>query len=127
MRKFDKLRYFVRDRLPDVPFVRKLISDKMEKAVLATLIPDEDVLYGEQSHQNKGIILSKYHSKLDGFLSKTEDELEEAVKTCVRYQSLSADELDAIRNDMRFCRIAYGFVVGIPGSGINISAAHFGA
>ncbi len=112
MRKYDKLRHFVRDRIPDIPFVRKLIADKMEKAVLATLIPEKDVIYGEQSPQNKGIILSKYQSRLGGFLSKTEDELEEAVKTCVRYQSLSADELDSIRTDMRFCRIAYGFLPG---------------
>lgn len=112
MRKYARLRYFVRNQLPDVPFVRKLISDKMEKAVLATLIPEEDVRYGEESLHNKETILSKYQGKLGAFLSKTEDELEEAVKTCVRYQSLSADELDAIRTDMRFCRIAYGFLPG---------------
>lgn len=112
MRKYDRLRHFVRDRIPDVPIVRKYISDKMEKAVLATLIPDADVVYGEQSLQNKAEILSKYQHKLGSHLARTESDLEESVKTCVRYQGMNESELDAIRLDMRFCRIAYGYLPG---------------
>ena len=112
MRKYDRLRHFVRDRIPDVPIVRKYISDKMEKAVLATLIPEADVVFGEQSIANKAEILSKYHEKLGKHLRKTEPELETAVQTCVRYQGMDESELDKIRTDMRFCRIAYGYLPG---------------
>jgi len=112
MRKYDRLRHFVRDRIPDVPVVRKYISDKMEKAVLATLIPEADVVYGEESFQNKKEVLAKYQSKLGKHLEKTEGDLEDAVKSCVRYQGMDEEELDKIRTDMRFCRIAYGYLPG---------------
>ena len=112
MRKYDRLRHFVRDRIPDVPIVRKHVSDKMEKMVLDTLIPDFEVRGGEQSLKNKEDILLKYQRKLGKHLEKTEDELEEAIRTCVRYQGMDEQELDKIRTDMRFCRIAYGFLPG---------------
>ncbi len=112
MRKYDRLRHFVRDRIPDVPAVRKLISDRMEKAVLATLIPEEDVVFGEQSIRNKEEILAKYQNKLGKHIAKTDKDLEEAVRTCVRYQGMAPEELDRIRTDMRFCRIAYGYLPG---------------
>lgn len=112
MRKYSRLRHFVRDKIPNIPVVRKHLSNKMEKAVLATIIPEEDIVFGEQSAQNKEAILSKYSSKLGKHLEKTEEELAEAVKTCVRYQDLGETELNVIRNDMRFCRIAYGFLPG---------------
>ena len=112
MRKYDRLRHFVRDRIPDVPIVRRYISGKMEKMVLATLIPESEVHFGEQDLRNKEEILSRYQGKLGRHLEKTEAELEEALRSCVRYQGMDALELDRIRKDMRFCRIAYGYLPG---------------
>lgn len=123
MRKYDRLRYFVRDRIPDVPFVRRHISDIMEKAVLDTLITDDDVKFGEQSMHNKEEILSKYHDRLGKHIAKTDKEVEESVKTCIRYQGMSNAELNTIKTDMRFCRIAYGF---LPGEYVAFSLEHKG-
>lgn len=123
MRKYSRLRYFVRDRIPDVPIVRKYLSDKMEKAVLATLIPEEDVAFGEQSPRNKEQILARYHARLGGHIAKTENELEEALQTCVRYHGLDEGEREIIRTDMRFSRIAYGF---LPGEYVAFGLEHKG-
>lgn len=110
MRKYDRIRKVVRDMLPDIPIVRKYLTTKLENSIKATLIPEEDVVWGELNGKKE--ILDKYIPTLGKHICKIEDQIEQALKSGVHYQELDEKELSEIRMDMCFCRIAYGFLPG---------------
>lgn len=112
MRKYARIRKFVRDLIPDIPVVRYYLSAKMEKRVRDTLISEADVIWGEQNSANKKEILAKYREKLGNHIGKIQKQIEEALATGIKYQGLSNDELENIKRDMQFCYIAYGFLPG---------------
>ena len=110
MRKYDRIRKVVRDMIPDIPFIRKYLTRKLENSIKATMIPEEDVVQGELG--SKQAILDKYNSALGKHVLKIEEQIEQALMTGVNYQGLEPADLEEIRTDMRFCYIAYGFIPG---------------
>ena len=110
MRKYARIRETARNLIPDLPVIRKYLSSRLEKSVRSTLIPKEDVILGENGTKNKLKILKKYHDSLGSHIKHIEPGIDTAIKTGINYKNLEKSELDAIKIDMRFCNIAYGFI-----------------
>ena len=95
------------DISPNVKSVIKLISKVRIKRINSYIIPQSDIKSGEENEANKEAIVKKYLSQNWLGLKKT-------AKIADRVLSNAFDELKdqntkKIKNDMLFCRLAYGF------------------
>lgn len=92
---------------PDYRFVSRLLSAVKIARIKSYMIPDKDMEYGEISAENKRQVVLKYLSAGQRGIKKTEKMAEHILTNAPVYKNRK--DLETIKNDMLFCRLAYGF------------------
>lgn len=110
MRKFDKARFFARNFVPDIPFVRRYLTRRWIKGINNELISEKELDLGEADQDKKAELVKKYSYILDKPSKNLENLIDTAIDSCVRYKNLDPSETELIKTDMRFCNITYGFI-----------------
>lgn len=93
--------------IPNIGWIKRYLSKIRVKRVKGHLIPEADVVSGEQNAARKKSIVDKYMSSMKDYLKPTVTLAHEILGRVQEYK----DRLDKddIFTDMVFCRLAYGF------------------
>ena len=104
-----KIIVFLRQRYPEKLGIRRRLQKLKVKRILRHKLPDEVINACEKDPQKKNDLVVPFANKWQKYLKPTYDEINYILKNAPKYVS-GAYDLDELRLDMLFCKLAYGFI-----------------
>lgn len=98
----------VRSNYPKTFGIRKKMQRLKVKRLKYHLIPKQEVKICEQYPENKSEIITPYLKKWNKKLKSSVDEMNDIIENAELYRC--RNDIDKIKTDMMFCRLAYGFL-----------------
>ena len=102
-----ELKDFLLYYCPDIPGLRKFLAQKKVRQLRSHLIPEQEVLLGEADFEERRRIVEKYIAKWPKYCAIAEKMIQKLLRDAPSYRNRT--DHDAIRVEMHFCRLAYGF------------------
>ncbi len=107
---FSKIIPVVRSHYPRVLGIRRTLQTIKVQRITRYTLHDNDVLICEQDPSKIADIIKPYAEKWGGYLSPTIEEADYILERAPKYSGLEYREKKRIKEDMLFCRLAYGFI-----------------
>lgn len=101
------IKYFLINNCPNIKQLRKFLTKKKIESLKARLLPEKEVVYGETGLAEKQRIVEKYTNKWPRYMAEEYDRIERILKDAPCFNGRV--DLDNVRIDIHFCRLAYGF------------------
>lgn len=106
----EKFKELIIRSCPNVSWMRKGVTRVAISYMRRFLLPDEMIESGEADEHKKDLIVSKMKRKWNRIYSNDDVRIDIIFQTAPDYSHLSQTEKNRIRNDIHFCRFAYGFM-----------------
>ena len=103
MKKKDLVRRFC----PKIPLLRKQLTRMKLKEYYKHVMPEAEIVSGEQDAQEKRRLVEKYAAQWPAYTAAVDAKIEEIFRLAPVYAQ--RQDRENLRMDMRFCRYAYGF------------------
>lgn len=100
----------LREMVPDIPFVRKILTRRIVNAHQNTLLPAEVVANAESSFEAKAAAVRLCAEKWPRIMAINEESIERLFSKAAIYCDITEERRQKIKTDMLFHRFAYGFI-----------------
>lgn len=104
----NRLCYIIRSHYPETLGIRKFLQKMKVKRLYRCFLTDEEIRICEKDTSKKPEIIAPYLAKWRNRLRPVVYEIEDILKNAKVYQT--GIDRKAVRTDMLFCRLAYGFI-----------------
>lgn len=98
----------VRANIPDIFWIRSFLSKLKIRQYYRYVMPEKKILSAESSAEKRKEITNEFASKWPEYSEKAKAMIDDIVKKIPAYHGRM--DLDTIKTDMLFCRLAYGFL-----------------
>ena len=98
----------LRKHYPEIFGIRRKMQAAKVHRVCRHMLSRYEVEICENDPSQKAKIIAPYLKKYKRYLAPVVEEMESMIANAPKYQSVK--DLDALRTDMLFCRLAYGFI-----------------
>lgn len=98
----------LRKHYPEIFGIRRKMQAAKVRRVCRHMLSRYEVEICENDPSQKAKIIAPYLKKYKRYLAPVVEEMESMIANAPKYQSVK--DLDALRTDMLFCRLAYGFI-----------------
>ena len=108
--KLSKIIPIVRSHYPKLLGIRRTLQTIKVQRITRYTLPNDQVSICEQDHSKIAEIIKPYMEKYESYLSPIIEEANYLIERAPKYSGLEDQEKKRIKEDMLFCRLAYGFI-----------------